>query len=138
MVRLLGSTAAALAAVTALALATASGVAHANSSTSARGPPTVACGALRGRPSAVRIEAERVRCPQARAVVRAHQRSQGRGGACGTARRACMVAGFRCTRWPAQEGNTRILCIAGDRKVTFQYRGGAAARMPERAAGYTP
>jgi hypothetical protein len=128
MVRLLGSTAVALAAASALAWVVATDAAQANSSSSARGPPTLDCGAMPAR-KVVRIEAERVRCPKARAVAQAHQRSRARGGSCATARRGCMVAGFRCTEWPAPEGNTRILCITGPRKVTFQYRGAAASAL---------
>ncbi len=122
MLRLLGSTAVAVAAASALAWVAATSVAQPNTSTSARGPPTLRCGDLRGR-RVIRVEAERVRCARARSVARA-QYARVRNGSCAAGARGCVVAGFHCGQWPAQEGNMRVLCVNGDRKVMFLYRTG--------------
>lgn len=96
----------------------------------------VRCGALRRTP-VYGIEGENVRCPAAREVAIAHERSVARRGACRLRTSFCRVRAYACT---ARTGLARrpkdvvVMCTQRERKVIFSYRGSQVRETP-RAPG---
>jgi hypothetical protein len=85
-------------------------------------PKTSLCGAL-ARTRVYAIEADVVRCAEARRVAQAHERSVARNGACRPGPGTCVAARFNCIYPFGTTAPMRVLCGSrGDRKVTFFYR----------------
>jgi hypothetical protein len=92
----------------------------------------VRCGALRRTP-VYGIEGEKVRCPAAREVAAAHERSAARRGACRLRTSFCRVRNYACT---ARTGLAKrpkdvvVMCTQRERKVIFSYRGSQITETP--------